>query len=122
MITLFEQSTQFPVPDDQDLSIVEHVGKINTKTQEVSIARLKSGQGWSEPAQTPLFDEYSLVLSGELHIESVEDGKTTIVRANQAVLVSKGTKIQYSTPSPEGADYISVCLPAFDMELAQRES
>ena len=121
MLRLIEKATCFPVPEGQDLVIEEYVGKVNTDTESVSIARLRSGEGWSEPAQMPEFDEYTLVLAGELHIEEIATGQTTIVKANQAVIVPKGVKIRYSTPSPEGADYIAVCLPAFEMRLAHRE-
>ena len=119
MIRLIEHPTQFPVPQDQDLKIEEYVGAINTGTSPVSIARLCSGEGWSEPAQQPDFDEYTLVLSGELHIENVDASTTTVVKANQAVIVPKGVKIRYSTPN--GADYIAVCLPAFTMDSAHRD-
>ena len=122
MLKLIETATSFPVPEGQDLVIEEYVGKVNTGTKSVSIARLRSGEGWSEPAQMPEFDEYTLVLAGELHIEEIATGQTTIVKANQAVIVPKGIKIRYSTPLPEGADYISVCLPAFEMKLAHRET
>jgi len=121
MLRLIEKATCFPVPDDQDLMIEEYSGRINTGTEAVSIARLKSGEGWSEPAQTPEFDEYTLVLAGALHIEETETGQTTVVKTNQAVIVPKGVKIRYSTPSPGGADYIAVCLPAFEMNAAHRE-
>jgi len=116
-----EYPTRFPVPDDQDLTIEEYVGAASTGTPSVSIARLHSGEGWSEPAQSPEFDEYTLVLSGELHVENIDEGTTTVVKANQAILVPKGVKIRYSTPGREGADYIAVCLPAFTMDAAHRE-
>ena len=121
MLRLIENPTRFPVPADQDLVIEEYIGAINTGTPSVSIARLRSGEGWSEPAQRPEFDEYTLVLGGELHIENVDEGTTMIVKANQAVIVPKGVKVRYSTPSADGADYIAVCLPAFTMESAHRE-
>ena len=121
MLRLIEKATCFPVPEGQELAIEEYIGKVNTGTESVSIARLKSGEGWSEPAQMPEFDEYTLVLAGELHIEEIATGQTTVVKANQAVIVPKGIKIRYSTPSSEGADYIAVCLPAFEMGLAHRE-
>ena len=121
MLRLIEKATCFPVPEGQELVIEEYVGEVNTGTESVSIARLRSGEGWSEPAQMPEFDEYTLVLAGELHIEEIATGQTTVVKANQAVIVPKGIKIRYSTPSPEGADYIAVCLPAFEMTLAHRE-
>ena len=121
MLQLIEYPTRFPVPEAQNLVIEEYIGVINTGTQAVSIARLQSGQGWSEPPQCPEFDEYTLVLQGELHIEEIESAKTTIVKANQAVIVPKGIKIRYSTPTAEGADYIAICLPAFTMDMVHRD-
>ena len=121
MIRLIEHSTQFPVPANQKLVIEEYIGAINTGTSSVSIARLRSSEGWSEPAQRPEFDEYTFVLHGELHIENIDEGTTMVVKANQAVIVPKGVKIRYSTPSAAGADYIAVCLPAFTMEAAHRD-
>ena len=121
MLKLIEKPTCFPVPEGQDLVIEEYIGRINTGTEAVSIARLKSGEGWSEPAQTPEFNEYTLVLAGELHVENVTSGQTTVVKANQAVIVPKGVKIRYSTPTPGGADYVAVCIPAFEMKSAHRE-
>ena len=121
MLRLIEHPTRFPVPVDQDLVIDEYIGASNTGTSSVSIARLRSGEGWSEPAQRPEFDEYTLVLNGELHIENVDAGTTLVVKTNQAVIVPKGVKIRYSTPSTDGADYIAVCLPAFTMEAVHRD-
>ena len=121
MLKLIERPTCFPVPEGQDLVIEEYIGRVNTGTGAVSIARLRSGEGWSEPAQTPEFDEYTLVLSGELHIEDIASGQTTVVKANQAIIVPKGIKIRYSTPMPGGADYVAVCIPAFEMTSAHRE-
>ena len=121
MLKPIEKPTCIPVPEGQDLVIEEYIGRVNTGTDAVSIARLKSGEGWSEPAQSPEFDEYTLVLSGELHIEVIASGQTTVVKANQAIIVPKGIKIRYSTPMPGGADYVAVCIPAFEMTLAHRE-
>ena len=99
--------------------IEEFVGRILTDTKEVSIARMRSPGGWKENGQTPQFDEYSVVLRGTLCVES-KDGVTE-VSAGQAVIVRRGEWVRYSTPRTEGADYISVCLPAFSLETAQRE-
>ena len=121
MLRLIERPTQFPVPTDQNLVIEEYIGAINSGTSSVSIARLRSGAGWTEPAQRPEFDEYTLVLHGELYIENIDEGTTLVVKANQAVIVPKGVKIRYSTPGAEGADYIAICLPAFTMEAAHRD-
>ena len=103
---------------DKRIEILEFFGRINTRTEGISIARLTSEAGWSEPGQCPEFDEYTIVLSGELHVES-SDGSVTIVKAGEAVLTPKGEWIRYSSPNSD-ADYIAVCLPAFGMELAHR--
>jgi len=96
--------------------IEEYVGRIVSGTPEVSIARMVSPPGWSEPYQTPEFDEYSVVLSGTLQVET--DGQVFLVPSGQAVLVPAGSRVRYSTP--EGAEYIAVCHPAFAQELAHR--
>ena len=121
MLKLIEKPTCFPVPECQDLVIEEYIGRVNTGTGAISIARLKSGEGWTEPAQMPEFDEYTLVLAGELHVEDIASGQTIVVKANQAVIVPKGAKIRYNTPISGGADYVAVCIPAFELKSANRE-
>jgi mannose-6-phosphate isomerase-like protein (cupin superfamily) len=100
-------------------SIEEFFGWVNSNTDTISIARMKSPAGWSEPPQTPDFDEYTVVLRGKLHVK-LKDGEFE-VGAGQAILVHKGEWVQYSTPSPEGAEYIAVCLPAFSPARVNRE-
>ena len=99
--------------------IKEFVGRVNTKTEAVSIARMKSPQGWEEPGQKPEFDEYTLVLNGMLRVKT--QAKTLDIFEGEAILVGKGEWIQYSTPGPEGAEYIAVCLPAFSPETVHRD-
>ena len=99
--------------------IEEYVGRVNTKSTDVSIARMKSPVGWVEPGQRPEFDEYTIVLNGMLRVTS-ENGIID-VRAGQAVLVRCGEWVQYSTPEPEGAEYVAVCLPAFSMDTVHRD-
>ena len=99
--------------------IEEFIGRVNSKTNEVSLARMKSPGGWIEPGQTPEFDEYTLVLKGELHIKTRND--EIIVKQGEAVISKKGEWIQYSTPKPEGAEYIAVCRPAFSIETVHRD-
>ncbi|RPI71293.1 MAG: cupin domain-containing protein [Ignavibacteriales bacterium] len=99
--------------------IEEFVGRVNSKTDEVSIARMKSPSGWIEPGQRPGFDEYTIVLKGELHIKTEKD--KIILKESEAIITRKGEWIQYSTPSPEGAEYIAVCLPAFSPEKVNRD-
>ncbi len=101
-------------------TIEEFVGRVNSKTGDLSIARMKSPAGWIEPGQTPEFDEYTLVLSGMLRVASrkgVQD-----VQAGEAVIVHRGEWIQYSTPAREGAEYIAICIPAFSPDTVHRDA
>ncbi len=98
--------------------IEEFIGRVSSNTDAVSIARMKSPSGWEEPAQTPEFDEYTVVLHGTLRVES-EAGRVD-VNAGQAIIVSAGERVRYSSPSPQGAEYIAVCIPAFSPETVHR--
>jgi ethanolamine utilization protein EutQ (cupin superfamily) len=99
--------------------IEEYIGKVATGSRTVSIARMVSPKGWVEPAQTPEFDEYTIVLRGELHAR-INDKKTVVVKAGSALTIPKGTKVQYHTPV-KGAEYIAVCIPAFSPKTVHRE-
>jgi mannose-6-phosphate isomerase-like protein (cupin superfamily) len=99
--------------------IEEFIGRVNSKDSAVSIARMRSPQGWVEPGQTPEFDEFTVVLKGTLVVEHAEG--TLRVSAGQAVIAKRGEWIRYSTPEPEGAEYVAVCLPAFSMESVHRD-
>lgn len=99
--------------------IDEHLGRINTGSTQVSIARMRSPEGWVEPAQRPEFAEHTLVLCGMLRVE--HDGGTLDVRAGELVTVEPGERVRYSTPEPGGAEYVAVCLPAFSPEIVHRE-
>ncbi len=99
--------------------IEEYVGRVNTDTAAVSIARMKSPGGWEEPGQTPEFDEYTLVLRGALTVKTRTERFE--VAAGQAILSRRGEWVQYSTPAAEGAEYISVCLPAFSTGRVHRD-
>jgi mannose-6-phosphate isomerase-like protein (cupin superfamily) len=101
-------------------SIEEFIGRVNSGTQQVSIARMVSPCGWSEPGQTPEFDEYNVVLRGTLHLKLVNDAFD--VAAGEAVIVPAGEWVQYSTPGSEGAEYISVCVPGFAPLLVHRDA
>ncbi len=96
--------------------IRELVGRANTDTGEVSVARMTSPAGWEEPAQTPEFDEVTVVLEGAVVVEH-EGGELTI-RAGEAVLSRAGERVRYSTP--EGAEYIAICVPAFSPDTVHR--
>lgn len=97
--------------------IEEYIGRVNSRTTAVSIARMTSPPGWVEPGQTPEFDEYTVVLSGTLHV-TTHDGSLD-VRAGEAVIAHAGEWVQYSTP--DGAEYVAVCLPAFSPETVHRD-
>jgi mannose-6-phosphate isomerase-like protein (cupin superfamily) len=99
--------------------IEEYIGRVNSGTGPVSIARMLSPTGWAEPGQTPEFDEYTVVLKGMLRVETVTG--TMDVLAGQAVITYKGEWVRYSSPGPDGAEYVAVCLPAFAPETVHRD-
>ncbi len=99
--------------------IEEYFGRVNSKTEAASVARMKSPAGWVEPGQTPEFDEYTVVLKGTLRVTS-KNGIAD-VHAQQAVLVPKGEWVQYSSPEEDGAEYVAVCLPAFSPDIVHRD-
>jgi ethanolamine utilization protein EutQ (cupin superfamily) len=99
--------------------IDEFVGRVNSQNSEISIAKMKSPPGWEEPAQTPEFNEYTIVLKGMMHVKT--DSDHFIINAGEAFIAYKGERIKYSTPGPKGAEYISVCLPAFTPHTVNRE-
>jgi mannose-6-phosphate isomerase-like protein (cupin superfamily) len=99
--------------------IEEYVGRVNSSTDAVSIARMKSPSGWIEPGQTPEFDEYTVVLRGLLRVTTRKG--TLDVTAGQAVITHRNEWVRYSTPGPEGAEYIAVCVPAFSPGAVHRD-
>ncbi len=99
--------------------IEEFIGRVNSETDGVSIARMKSPAGWIEPGQTPEFDEYTIVLNGVLRIETKDE--IFNIKQGEAIIVHKGEWIRYSSPLPGGAEYIAVCVPAFSPEIVHRD-
>jgi mannose-6-phosphate isomerase-like protein (cupin superfamily) len=99
--------------------IEEFIGNVNSKTNSISIAKMKSPEGWIEPGQKPEFDEYTVVLKGMLRVTT--KNSAIDVEAGQAVIVEKNEWVQYSTPGADGAEYIAVCLPAFSPTLVHRD-
>lgn len=99
--------------------IEEFIGRVASDTSAVSIARMRSPSGWVEPGQTPQFDEYTVVLKGMLRIATREG--VVEVHAGQAVITPRGEWVQYSTPGPDGAEYVAVCVPAFSMDTVTRD-
>jgi len=99
--------------------IEEFFGNVNSKTSSVSIAKMTSPAGWIEPGQKPGFDEYTVVLKGMLRVKT--ESSVIDINAGQAVLARKNEWVQYSSPNAGGAEYISVCLPAFSLESVHRD-
>ncbi len=100
--------------------IEEFIGRVNSQTEDLSIAKMKSPAGWIEPGQKPEFNEYTVVLKGMLRVE-VGNEKLDI-HAGQAVIIPAGEWVRYSTPGDDGAEYIAVCLPAFSPEIVHRDN
>ena len=98
--------------------IEEYIGKVNTNTDSISIAKMISPQGWEEPGQKPQFDEYTIVLNGILKVESRTE--TVFITKGEAVIINSGEWVRYSTPK-EGAEYIAICLPAFSLDTVNRD-
>jgi mannose-6-phosphate isomerase-like protein (cupin superfamily) len=119
MVTKIQKPTVIRAAGNKPKLIEEFVGLVNSGTPQVSIARMQSPSGWVEPGQTPEFDEYTLVLHGMLRVET-RSGMHD-VHAGEAVIVSRGEWIRYSSPGPEGAEYIAVCLPAFSPHTVHRD-
>lgn len=118
MPQLIGSATRIPVPGNK--LIEEYVGRVNSSTDSASVAHMHSPSGWSEPGQRPDFDEFTVVLKGCLRVE--HDAGTLDVRAGQAVITRKGEWVRYSTPEPEGAEYIAVCVPAFSPATVHRDA
>ncbi len=119
MPTLVAQPTRISAAGSKPKLIEEYIGRVNTKTAGVSVAHMRSPQGWEEPGQTPEFDEFTLVLKGMVRVRH-QDGQMDVM-AGQAVIAHGGEWIQYSTPAAGGAEYIAVCMPAFSMETVHRD-
>jgi mannose-6-phosphate isomerase-like protein (cupin superfamily) len=120
MPTLIDKPTVIEAAGNKPKRIEEYVGRVNSKTAAVSVARMKSPSGWVEPGQTPEFDEYTLVLKGSLRVTS--KAGVMDVAAGQAVITHRGEWVQYSTPGPEGAEYVAICLPAFSPTTVHRDA
>jgi mannose-6-phosphate isomerase-like protein (cupin superfamily) len=119
MPTLIETPSVIRAAGNKPKLIEEFIGRVNSKTEQLSVARMKSPSGWVEPRQTPDFDEYTLVLRGMLRVTSKDTSLD--VRAGQAVIVHRGEWVQYSSPGVDGAEYVAVCLPAFSMGAVHRD-
>lgn len=120
MAQLIEKPVIIKAAGTPEKIIEEYVGMVNNESQEVSIARMVSPEGWEEPGQCPEFSEYSVVLKGMLRAETRDSSFT--INAGQAFRVQAGEWVRYSTPEPGGAEYLSVCLPAFSPGRVHRDA
>jgi mannose-6-phosphate isomerase-like protein (cupin superfamily) len=118
MAELIESPVRVEAAGQPPKTIEEFTGRASTGETRASIARMRSPAGWTEPGQRPEFDEYTVVLDGSVHVET--DSGTLEVRAGQAVLVRAGEWVRYSTP--QGAEYASICLPAFSPHTVHRDA
>lgn len=115
----FHQRSPFIVPTDDGKTILEHFGRAATGDSDVSVARMIAPPGWAEPAQRPDFSEYTLMVSGRKRVEL--DGRPVELSAGESLFVPPGTRVQYSNPFDEPAEYWSVCTPAFAPDTVHRE-
>jgi mannose-6-phosphate isomerase-like protein (cupin superfamily) len=120
MPTLIAQPARVVAAGNKPKLIDEYVGRVNSGHEALSIAHMRSPSGWVEPGQTPEFDETTIVLKGLLRVTH-RDGSLD-VRAGQAVVARRGEWVQYSTPEPDGAEYIAVCVPAFSPDTVHRDT
>jgi len=119
MPTLISRATRIEAAGTKPKIIEEFIGRVNSKTESVSIAHMRSPEGWEEPGQTPEFDEYTLVLRGIVRVQHASG--ILDVPAEQAIVTHRGEWVRYSTPHPGGAEYIAVCQPAFSPATVHRD-
>lgn len=113
------QSSPFIVPTTDGKLIEEHFG-LASILSEMSIAKMIAPPFWSEPFQTPEFDEYTFIIKGQKQFNI--DGEIVILQAGESIKINKGTRVQYANPFEEAVEYLSVCFPAFSPDLVHREN
>jgi len=119
MPTHIPSPTRITAAGNKPKLIDEYIGRVNSRTEGASVAHMRSPGGWIEPGQTPEFEEFTVVLKGLLRVEH-RDGSIE-VRAGEAIITHAGEWVCYSTPEPDGAEYIAVCLPAFSPNTVHRD-
>ncbi len=119
MPTIIEKPSIIKAAGNKPKIIEEYIGRVNSQTKAISIAKMQSPAGWVEPGQTPEFDEYTVVLKGCLQVKTAS--KIDKIKVGQAIIVHAGEWVQYSSPEPQGAEYIAVCLPAFSPKFVHRD-
>jgi mannose-6-phosphate isomerase-like protein (cupin superfamily) len=120
MPTLIHNPTRIEAAGNKPKLIEEFIGRVNSGDDRLSVARMRSPGGWIEPGQTPQFDEYTVVLAGLLRV--THQGGELDVATGQAVITRAGEWVRYSSPNPEGAEYLAICLPAFSPGTVHRDS
>ncbi len=115
----FKQTQPFVVPTTDGKLIEEHFGHAATGQDRFSVAHMEAPPGWAEPHQTPEFDEVTILISGKKQIEV--DGEVVVLQPGESILIKKGTRVRYSNPFDEPADYWSLCVPAFSPDTVRRE-
>ena len=120
MPTLISNPTRITAAGNKPKIIDEYVGRVNSGESRLSLAHMRSPSGWVEPGQTPEFDEFTVVLKGSLRVTH-KSGAFEVI-AGQAIVTRAGEWVQYSTPHPDGAEYIAVCLPAFSPQTVHRDT
>ena len=113
------QKSPFVVPTTDGKLIEEHFGLATDGNSQLSIAHMIAPSGWSEPFQTPTFDEYTYIIKGRKQF--IIDGDTIILEARQSIKIDKNTRVQYSNPFVEPCEYLAICLPAFSVDAVNRE-
>lgn len=113
------QNTPFIVPTTDGKLIEEHHGLASTNNPEISIAHMIAPPQWSEPFQTPTFEEYTYIIKGKKQF--IIDGEIILLTAGQSIKIEKNTRVQYSNPFEEPCEYIAICKPAFSLEKVNRE-
>lgn len=113
------QKSPFVVPTDDGKLIEEHFGNATDGNSKISIAHMIAPPGWSEPFQTPEFEEYTYIIKGKKQF--IVDGELLVLEAGQSIKIEKNTRIQYSNPFNESCEYIAICKPAFSLDLVHRE-
>tara|TARA_R110002050_G_scaffold1281_5_gene9338 strand:+ start:38 stop:415 length:378 start_codon:yes stop_codon:yes gene_type:complete len=113
------QKSPFVVPTDDGKLIEEHFGKASSKDDNLSLAHMIAPPGWSEPYQTPEFDEYTYIVKGKKQF-TIND-EVVVLKAGQSIKIEKNTRVQYSNPFEQPCEYIAICLPAFDFTKVHRE-
>jgi len=119
MPKLISDPTIIEAAGNKSKIIREFIGRVNSSTEKISVAKMISPAGWTEPGQTPQFDEYTLVLKGMLRVETKDN--IFNINEDQAIVTYAGEWIRYSSPNPGGAEYIAICLPAFSPETVHRD-